>query len=120
MFTDPAARDGLHREAGNVEQSLAWLLDHGRVGEAVRLVGNVGTYWFSHDQPAGVRWTGRLDPLLDTIDAAAAAPARLAFGMLRQGIGDDAVTRELYAAMEAFADRGRTARRGYGVVLPRS
>ncbi len=110
MFTDPLARQRLHDEAGNVEQSLTWLLDNGRMREATRIVGLLGTYWFSHDQPTGVRWTSRLEPQLDSIDAGNAAPVRLTIGMLRQGVDDESAIVHLSRALEAFTARARMRR----------
>jgi predicted ATPase/class 3 adenylate cyclase len=110
MFVDPLARPALRAEAGNIEQSMTWLLENQRIDEAIRLVGLLGTYWFSHDQSTGLRWISRIEPHLDVCNAGTAAPARMVLGMHRQQTADECAIPQLTAALAAFTAQGR--RRG--------
>jgi hypothetical protein len=110
MFVDPLARPALRAEAGNIEQSMTWLLENQRIDEAIRLVGLLGTYWFSHDQSTGLRWLSRIEPHLDVCNAGTAAPARMVLGMHRQQTADECAIPQLTAALAAFTAQGR--RRG--------
>ena len=107
LFGDPSVFIALRHEAGNVEQTLTWLLDHGHDCDAVTLVGALGHFWCSDDQVTGRRWLGRVEPLFDQCDDALAAPARLALGMHYSDTGADTVVAQLTRALETFESNRR-------------
>ncbi|HUA06524.1 MAG TPA: BTAD domain-containing putative transcriptional regulator [Solirubrobacteraceae bacterium] len=74
---EPPALDAVVRDIDNIAGALGWALE-AEPGQAVRLAGLLGDYWFTHTDPGGLEW---LDAALmaagDQAPAADRARARL-------------------------------------------
>lgn len=52
---EPPALDALDRDIDNIRAALAWALE-AKPGQALRLAGLLGDYWYTHHDPDGLEW----------------------------------------------------------------
>jgi predicted ATPase/DNA-binding SARP family transcriptional activator len=52
---EPPALDALDRDIDNIRSALAWALA-ADPGQAIKLAGLLGDYWYTHNDPGGLEW----------------------------------------------------------------